>query len=166
MDESSPRRPWRRNPAAWLVIALPAATVIAGFVTLWLAASESGVDTYPDPVRRTAQVQVVALGADQAAASANMRARLTLDAQGTLLAVTPASGPMAPQLQLVHPIESTRDRVLALGPDPGGWRSREAWAGNEAWHVRLVAHDGTWRLVGRYRPGDSEVLLEPSVASQ
>lgn len=166
MTDAPPPRQWRRNPAAWLVIALPAATVVAGFLTLWLAASDSGVDASPDPVRRTAQIQVAAMEADQAAANAGLRARLTLDAQGTLLAVTPASGPMAPQLQLVHPIESEHDRALPLGPDPAGWRSREPWAGAEAWHVRLVAHDGSWRLVGRYRPGDTEVLLEPAVARQ
>lgn len=166
MNASPPPRQWRRNPAAWLVIALPAATVLAGFATLWVAASDSGVDASPDPVKRTAQIQVAAMEADQAAADAGLRARLVLDAQGTLVAVTPSAGPLAPQLQLVHPIESERDRALPLQPDPAGWRSSEAWAGSEAWHVRLVAHDGRWRLVGRYRPGDTEVLLEPSVARQ
>jgi len=30
-------RPWHREPMVWLTIAIPAATVVAGFVTLWLA---------------------------------------------------------------------------------------------------------------------------------
>ena len=60
----APPRQWHRNPVAWLMIAIPVATVVAGFWTLWLAASESGVDTHPDKVRRTAQVQAAQMRED------------------------------------------------------------------------------------------------------
>jgi hypothetical protein len=159
-------RQWRRNPVAWLMIAIPALTVVAGFWTLWLAASESGVDTNPDKVRRTAQVQVTSLEPDEAASRLGLSADVSLDADGVLVQVLPASGPVAPRLQLVHPIESSLDRDLALDPDPRGWRSREPLAGKEAWHLRLVAADGSWRLVGRYRPGDTALRLEPAVDSE
>ncbi|GAB2490795.1 FixH family protein [Arenimonas alkanexedens] len=159
-------RQWRRNPVAWLMIAIPAATVVAGFWTLWLAASESGVDTNPDKVRRTAQVQVTSIEPDQTAARLGLSAAISLDGDGLLVQVLPASGPLAPRLQLVHPIESSLDRELALAPDPRGWRSRESMVGKEAWHLRLVAADGSWRLVGRYRPGDTTLRLEPAVAPQ
>lgn len=166
MTKTSPPRQWRRNPVAWLMIAIPAATVVAGFWTLWLAASESGVDTNPDFVRRTAQVQVTSLEPDATAARLGLSARISLDGDGILVAVSPSSGPVAPRLQLVHPIETSLDRALTLGPDPRGWRSAESLAGQEAWHLRLVAADGSWRLVGRYRPGDTRILLEPAVSSQ
>ena len=162
----TPPRQWRRNPVAWLMIAIPAATVVAGFWTLWLAASESGVDTHPDKVRRTAQVQVTSLEPDQAAARLGLSADVLVDAGGVLVQVQPSSGPVAPQLQLVHPIESSLDRDLALSPDPRGWRSAETLAGQEAWHLRLVAADGSWRLVGRYRPGDTALRLEPAVRAE
>jgi len=165
MNETTTRQ-WRRNPVAWLMIIIPAATVVAGFWTLWLAASESGVDTNPDKVRRTAQVQVTSLEPDQAAARLGLVAELSVDADGVLVRVLPSAGPVAPRLQLVHPIETSLDRDLKLSPDPGGWRSRESLAGQEAWHLRLVAADGSWRLVGRYRPGDTSLRLEPAVASQ
>ena len=32
-----------------------------------------------------------------------------------------------------------------------------------AWQLQLVAHDGRWRLVGRYRPGDTAVDLRPAL---
>ena len=35
---------WYREPVMWLVVAIPLATVIAGFTTLWLA------NRYPDTV--------------------------------------------------------------------------------------------------------------------
>lgn len=162
----APTRQWHRNPVAWLMIAIPAATVVAGFWTLWLAASESGVDTNPDKVRRTAQVQVTSLEPDEAAARQGLSAEVSLGADGVLVRVLPGSGPVAPRLQLVHPIESSLDRELVLSPHPGGWHSPGPLAGQEAWHLRLVAADGSWRLVGRYRPGDTALRLEPAVSAE
>ena len=46
-----------------------------------------------------------------------------------------------------------------------GWRSESSLAGAQAWHLRLVAADGSWRLVGRYQPGDTELRLEPAVTT-
>ena len=55
-----------RQPLLWLVLALPAATVVAGFTTLGLAAA--GPDTSGDAaVKRTAQAQVEDLAPDLAA---------------------------------------------------------------------------------------------------
>lgn len=166
MTQENTRKPWRRNPAAWLMIAIPAATVVAGFWTLWLAASESGVDSNPDTVRRTAQIQVTSLEPDQNAARLGLSGRAWLEGDTLLVAVQPSSGTVAPQLQLVHPIENSLDRHFDLSPDPRGWRANGQLAGQEAWHLRLVAADGSWRLVGRYHPGDTEVRLEPSVAAE
>ena len=149
MTQENTHKPWRRNPVAWLMIVIPAATVVAGFWTLWLAASESGVDSNPDTVRRTAQIQVTS--------------RVRIDGDALLVTVLPSTGAVAPELQLVHPIENSLDRQLDLSPDPRGWRANGTVAGQQAWHLRLVAADGSWRLVGRYRPGDTEILLEPAV---
>ena len=166
MTQENTRRPWRRNPVAWLMIVIPAATVVAGFWTLWLAASESGVDSNPDTVRRTAQIQVTSLEPDQNASRLGLRGRVWMDGDALLVEVLPSAGTVAPQLQLVHPIENSLDRHLDLSPDPRGWRGSGALAGQQAWHLRLVAADGSWRLVGRYRPGDTEVRLEPAVTAE
>jgi hypothetical protein len=166
MTQENTHRPWRRNPVAWLMILIPTATVVAGFWTLWLAASESGVDSNPDTVRRTAQIQVTSLEPDEAASRLGLSGRAWLDGDTLLVSVQPASGTVAPQLQLVHPIENSLDRVLVLAPDPRGWRADGSLVGDQAWHLRLVAADGSWRLVGRYRPGDTEVRLEPAVSAE
>lgn len=166
MTQENTHKPWRRNPVAWLMIIIPAATVVAGFWTLWLAASESGVDSNPDTVRRTAQIQVTSLEPDENASRLGLSGRVWIDGEALLVEVLPSSGTVAPQLQLVHPIENSLDRHFDLSPDPRGWRADGALAGKQAWHLRLVAADGSWRLVGRYRPGDTEVQLEPSVSVQ
>lgn len=166
MMQEDTHKPWRRNPVAWLMILIPTATVIAGFWTLWLAASESGVDTNPDAVRRTAQIQVSSLEPDENASRLGLTGRVWFDGDAVLVSVTPSAGTVAPQLQLVHPIENSLDRHFDLTPDPRGWRAEGTLAGKEAWHLRLVAADGSWRLVGRYRPGDTHIELEPSVSAQ
>lgn len=166
MKQEDTHTPWRRNPVAWLMIVIPAATVVAGFWTLWLAASESGVDSNPDTVRRTAQIQVSSLEPDEAASRLGLSGRVLLQGDTLLVTVGPAQGTLAPQLQLVHPIENTLDRHYDLRPDPQGWRADGSLAGKQAWHLRLVAADGSWRLVGRYRPGDAQVALEPSVRAE
>jgi hypothetical protein len=48
-----PISPWWRHGMVWLVIAGPAAVVVAGFVTLALAALN------PDPVLRTVETPAV-----------------------------------------------------------------------------------------------------------
>lgn len=163
MTQDKNHKPWRRNPVAWLMIVIPAATVVAGFWTLWLAASESGVDSNPDTVRRTAQIQVTSLEPDENASRLGLSGRAWLDGDTLLVSVLPSSGTVAPQLQLVHPIENSLDRHFDLAPDPRGWRANGTLVGKQSWHLRLVAADGSWRLVGRYRPGDTEILLEPAV---
>ena len=164
MTQENTHKPWRRNPVAWLMIVIPAATVVAGFWTLWLAASESGVDSNPDTVRRTAQIQVTSLAPDENASRLGLSGRAWFDGDTLLVSVLPSAGTVAPQLQLVHPIENSLDRHLDLLPDPRGWRASGTLAGQQAWHLRLVSADGAWRLVGRYRPGDTEILLEPAVS--
>lgn len=154
-----------RNYALWLVLGIPVATLVAGVWTIVAISSESGVDADPDPVRRTAQVQQVSLQADQAAAERGLSASLDIDADGGLLTLGQATGPLAPVLQLVHPIQSSLDREIVLQPHPRGWRCPEPIAAAHGWQLRLVAADGSWRLVGRYQPGDTRVELVPSVGA-
>lgn len=152
------------NPVAWLVLLLPLATISAGIWTLWLAAGPGATDASPDEVRRMAQVQEAALDADEVAAREGMSARLYLLDDGLRLELAPLPGTVAPQLQLVHPVQARHDRVLGFRPGPDGWRSDDSFAGDIAWRLRLVAADGRWRLVGRYHPGDTDVALVPALA--
>ena len=154
-----------RNPVLWLVLAIPAATIVAGVWTLVVASGNSAVDADPDPVRRTAQVQVASIEADAEAASRGLGATLAIEGDTALLRLDQATGPRAPSLQLVHPLESSLDRQLGLQPDPQGWRTDGPVAATHVWQLRLVADDGSWRLVGRYHPGDTEITLAPAIAA-
>ncbi len=153
----------RANPVAWLVLGIPAATILAGIATLWVAAGGSAVDASPDPVRRMAQVQQVALDADEVAAREGLSATLYIEGEVLRLELRPAPGTVTPVLQLVHPIESDADVALDFEPGPDGWRHPGGYPDQVAWNLRLVAPDGRWRLVGRHVPGADRIELAPAV---
>lgn len=161
MDAKPPRS--RFNPVLWLVIGIPAATVVAGIWTLMLAAGDSATDSHPDKVRRMAQVQEASIDADETAAREGLSGHVQLRGGQALVTVLPTAGTHAPILVLRHPIEASLDRQLPLSPAPGGWRTDEALAAAHGWQLQLVSSDGRWRLVGRYRPGDTDVALAPAL---
>ena len=51
---STATRPWHREPMVWLTIAIPAATVVAGFVTLWLAMAQPDQSIGPTVIEQIA----------------------------------------------------------------------------------------------------------------
>ena len=161
MATPEPRR--RFNPVLWLAIGIPAATVVAGVWTLFVASGDSATDSHPDQVRRTAQVQEASLEADQTAAREGLSARVQIGIDHVLVTVSPTAGTHAPVLTLRHPIEAALDRELPLSPYPGGWRADKPLVAKHGWQVQLVSADGRWRLVGRYRPGDTQLALKPAL---
>lgn len=164
---SSEVRRWWREPIAWLVFGIPLATLIAGFWTLRIAAGDSATDAAPEQVRRTAQVQVSDLAADEAAARMGLSARLQHGADGSTLQL---SGDIAAEplwLDVVHPVESDRDVRIALQPaGEGQWRGTALPDPGVAWHLRLTPADGQWRLVGRIETGQHDTALQPAISAQ
>ena len=57
------KRPFWREPMMWLVLGLPAMSVVAGVILVTLATRDSS-DSVGDVVTRTAQIQVADLGPD------------------------------------------------------------------------------------------------------
>jgi hypothetical protein len=48
-------RPWHREPMVWLTISIPALTVVAGFVTLWIAMAHNDDSVGPNMIEQIAQ---------------------------------------------------------------------------------------------------------------
>lgn len=169
-SDASIRSGWR-NPVLWLMLALPLGTVVAGLWTLKIAAGVSAVDSAPEPVKRTAQIQVSDLTADEAAARLALSAQLQWSPERlrVIAAGLTADEPVL-QLDFVHPTESSLDRRVDLHADgQGGWRTQDNAVTTIdpaiAWHIRLSPPDGRWRLVGRLRPGQSVLALQPAIAA-
>jgi len=157
----APRSPWR-EPMVWLVIALPAASIVAGIVLLVLS-SGPGSDSVADDVRRTADVQVADLGPDERAQALGLSA-VVRRADG-LVAVLPVAGRFERgarlQLHLRHPARADLDRSFVLVPDADGWRAEAQVAGDHDWVVQLEPADGRWRLQGRLPRGQQAAYVQP-----
>lgn len=151
------------NPVVLLLVALPLATLAAGFATLAII-GRGGLDTVGDPVRRTAQVQQVDLAADAEARRRGLGGRLTL-ADGALRVDVPGLDRSTDlRLRLEHPLDAAQDAELMLVPEDGHWQA-PAFAAEVGWRVALGPADGAWRLVARWPRGARQIELAPAVAS-
>jgi hypothetical protein len=139
----------------WLMLAIPAATVVAGIATMRIARTDGALDAAPESVARVAQAQVADTAADERAAALGLAANARLDGAGRWIVEGATNGQ---RLSLVHPtlaradLHWTRSGDAWLGPPlPAGARGR------------LVLEGDDWRLVGRW-PGDAgHAALHPSV---
>jgi hypothetical protein len=149
-----------------LVIGLPAAAVVAGFATLFLAMGGVG-DAGDGRVRRVAQTQTADLAPDLAAARLAYRAEAKADENG---AVTLRFGEAAPrvavlQLVLRHVTDPQRDRSVRLVPAGDGlYLGRlDAPRASGAYNAELAPEDAAWRLVGRLEATSPSLALRPAL---
>lgn len=70
-SETNNHWPWYREPMVWLVIALPASAVVAGLVTLWIAAK--GADSVHNADASSTARQEQAYGNEQTDTAARQR---------------------------------------------------------------------------------------------
>lgn len=163
------KRPWYREPMVWLMIALPAAAVVAGLSTVAIAVRASGDDAVPESVRRTAQIQVADLAADQQAARRKLRAQLQVTRSTGAVQVAMHGNAVSDaylDLRFVHATDGARDARVRLV------RSGELWVGrvetplDRAWALILAANDESWRLHGVLPVDQGSVWLEPALAGE
>lgn len=161
-------RPALREPMVWLMIGLPAASVIAGIALVVTAVRSGGADTVHDEVRRTAQIQVAELGPDALAESMKLSAVLRLEAAAIdVLPVTGEFGRDRPlTLILSHPTDASQDRQLILRPSALGWRITGDLGTSHDWIAQLAPADGRWRVRGRLKAGQRAAHLGPALAGK
>jgi hypothetical protein len=160
---------FKRNPAAWLVIALPLASVIAGVALVVIAVRSGGNDAVIDTVQRTAQIQVSEIGPDERASAMKLSAVLRVEAG--MVELLPVGGGFGDgqvrrdeplTLRLSHPSEAALDRSLELRPAELGWRAPVELPLDHDWLLQLGPVDQAWRLKGRLHGGERAAHLGPS----
>ena len=155
--------PWRQ-PMMWLVIGLPAVTVVALVSLVIMAAGPGSTDSIDTSVRRTAQMQTADLGPDQAAARLQLAALLRVDGASLELVPLHAGFDTGKPLRLAmrHPVRSELDRDFLLQPSGGTWRvPAPALELGHDWTLQLAPEDGAWRLQGRLVKGQLSARLQP-----
>jgi len=139
-------RPWYREPWPWLLMAAPAAAVLAGAVTLWLALSTSdglvAEDYYKRglainrDLRREQEARARGIEANVALEGSRLRVRLTGGAPQALRAHFAHATRAGHDLQLTLERAPGGDYVATLPPLPAG-----------RWQIVLEDPGREWRIV-------------------
>lgn len=163
--------PWYREPWPWLLMAGPAAVIVAGFATLWLAVSSNDGLVVDDYYRQGLAINQT-IERDVLAAQRGYRAEVALADGGRNIALRLASaaGELLPetlQLRMVHPTRAGRDGLVLLRQHgPGLYEGVGPVLTAGRWILVLENAQSDWRLSGTVQtPGRTMALLLPENAN-
>jgi hypothetical protein len=154
-------RPWHREPWVWLIIAIPLATVVGGFVTLGLAIN-SGEELVNDDFRKDGVAIYADPRRDAAAAALGVTAELAVDRGGGRIEarVAMAGGQPPAELLLVlsHATRAEYDHMVVLRRDGDAYEGRLERFEAGRWYLELTPRARGWRLKGVLEPEHEGVL--------
>ena len=138
--------PWYKEPWPWILMSGPAAVIIAGAVTTWIAFSAADGLVADDYYKRGLAVNAV-IGREQAAQRLGVSAAIERTA-GRIRVRLSGVRPEALFLQLAHATRAGNDLRLRLAP-AGEGVYEAALPSLPPGHWRLILEDprGEWRLV-------------------
>ena len=154
-------KPWCREPWPWLLMAGPAAVVIAGIATMALAIRSDDGLVAEDYYKRGLAINQV-LAREQHARALNIAAQVDI-AGGRVRIAMRADTVLPPTLRLriVHPTRAGEDRDLLLVA-----RGANLYAGelptlsHEARRLILEDPAGTWRIAGELDKNGGSARLD------
>lgn len=143
-------KPWYREPWPWFLMSLPAAAVIAGITTVWIAAKSADGLVVGDYYKAGLAINQT-LARDEAARSLGLVA--TLAGDGDTLTVSlegrMTSYPNALTLTLAHPTRQGQDQLVQLAHVGNGlFRAAMPALADGKWTLQLSDAAATWRLAG------------------
>jgi hypothetical protein len=143
-------RPAWREPLVWMVVGIPAATIVAGLFTWWIAAQRADSNVAEDWYKRGLAINR-SIERESKAQALGLRADLTMPAEHDLrLTLTgPASAlPPTVTVTLTHPVRAEQDRKLTLDRQADGvYRTVSPQVAPGHWGLAIEARD--WRIAAR-----------------
>jgi len=159
--DSVQSHPWYCEPWPWLLMAGPAAVIVAGAVTIWLALASNDGLVSDDYYKQGLAVNQV-LSRDAAASALAYRARAKIAAGENRVTLTMNRAPQSSRLILraVHPTRPGLDLVMPLHFRDGRYEAELPPLAAGRWRLVLEDQERTWRLVGELRvPGAAQSEL-------
>ncbi len=153
--------PWYRQRWPWILMAGPAAVLVAGAITTWIAFSTSDGLVAQDYYKQGLAVNKV-LAKEEAAARLGLEARIELPGDRHRIVVN-LSGAQPPELRVrfAHATRSGFD--LALGLIRVGEGRYEAAVPQDLpagrWNVQIETAKGDWRLAGEWNGREASFSL-------
>ncbi|MCW5605677.1 MAG: FixH family protein [Burkholderiales bacterium] len=160
MKPSSAKIPWYREPWPWIIMAPPAAAVVAGVITIWIAHASADGLVADDYYRQGLAINRV-LAREENARRLGVAARGALE-DGRRLSIILGGRMDHPQelvVRFAHVARAGKDRELRVGRV--GERQYEAELAplpQGRWRVSIEDAAGQWRVNGEW-PGDGESFI-------
>lgn len=155
-------KPWYREPWPWILIAIPAVSIVLGVIMLVLAMRTHDGLVVDDYYKQGLAINQT-LDREKRAQALDLTAELTFtpDRRRIYLRLkAPADALRAPMLSLVHPTRAGEDQHPSLIRTPAG--EYEAEIGPLAagrWRIVLEDKGGGWRLAGVWHTEESTLML-------
>lgn len=147
--------PWYRQFWPWFLIALPATSVIAGLVTVYIA-SRGADDLVADDYYREGLTINRRLEKEQRAVELGLSPQLEINGESVRIMVDAPGSPQELVLNLSHPVDAEQDfsaRLSRIGP--AEYIGRLSIEVGPRWHWYLLpAKDAQWRLDGVIQSGN------------
>jgi hypothetical protein len=161
MDHAS--RPWYREPWPWLLMAGPAAVVLAGIATTVLAVTSFDGLVADDYYKQGLGINRM-LARDERARTLGLTADVLFTADRTRVRVVlpPGDRPHAIRLALVHPTRPHLDHAVSLAATASGvYEGAIRVPRAAALQLRVEDGEGGWRLAGTWATREDGVRLAP-----
>lgn len=143
-------KPWYREPWPWIVMSGPAAVILAGAATIWIAIANADGLVAEDYYKRGLAINKV-LAREDAARALGVFAAIRLE-PGRLEVFLQGQSPDALFAHLAHATRSGHDMRVRLARSPAGAYEAELPplpAGR--WHIAIEDPQGTWRIARNSR---------------
>lgn len=142
----SPRTPWYKERWPWLLMAGPAAAVVAGLITTWIAFAGADGLVADDYYRRGLAVNAV-LAREQAAERLGIAAEIERS-RGSVRVRLRGASPEFLFVRFVHPTRANLDqRVRLERAEEGVYAGRLEPLAAGRWRAVIEDARGEWRVV-------------------
>jgi len=138
-------KPWYREPWPWLLMAGPAAVIVAGAATIWIAVASADGLVAEDYYRQGLAINKV-LAREEAARTLGLSAKVDLK-DGHLVVILDGQTPEALFAHLAHATRAGHDLRVRLAPAGQGVYQAELPplpAGR--WRIVIEDPRSTWRI--------------------
>lgn len=143
---SAQSRPWYREPWPWILMAGPAAVLVAGVATTWIAFASADGLVADDYYRRGLAINQD-LKREQLAVQRGIEARVSVNA-GHLTVHLEGAAPEALFVQLAHATRAGYDQRLRLArAAPGRYETELPALPAGRWRLVLQDPRGEWRIL-------------------
>ena len=138
-------RPWYKEPWPWIVMAPPAAAVLAGIATIWIAMASADGLVAEDYYKQGLALNKV-IAREELARKLGITASMQVGA-GRIRVRLEGAAPQALFVHLAHRTRAGFDQRLRLAPVGGAYEAEMAPLAPGGWRAFIEDPQGAWRIV-------------------